>query len=125
ENRTKFDRAGFWMDMAARQWTMSFSACFASLAIAVEALTPQGKTRPTAKFREFIEKYAPGAALETRRKEMYSLRSDIVHGSALMQMDQDAYFGWDPVEFKEDELLRELWALTQVAMRNWLKSPPL
>ena len=37
-NRAKFDRASFWMDMASRQWTVSFSASFASLVIAIEAL---------------------------------------------------------------------------------------
>lgn len=37
-NRDKFSRAGFWMNMASRQWTVSFSASFVSLVIAVEAL---------------------------------------------------------------------------------------
>ena len=37
-DRDKFDRAGFWIYMASRQWTVSFSASFASLAIAVESL---------------------------------------------------------------------------------------
>jgi len=73
-NRAKFDRASFWMDMASRQWTTSFSASFASLVIAIESLKESGTTRVTARFRDFIEEYAPGATLETRRNEMYSLR---------------------------------------------------
>ncbi len=42
-NRDKFDRAGFWLDMASRQWTLSFSASFASLVIAIEVLAESGR----------------------------------------------------------------------------------
>ena len=122
-NRDNFLRAGFWMDMASRQWTISFSASFASLAIAVEALGERA-SHPTARFRNFIERYAPGASLEKRRTEMYALRSDILHGSGLMEMDQDGDFGWAPPEQKEKDLVNELWGLTRIAMRNWLKNPP-
>ena len=122
-NRDKFIRAGFWMDMVSRQWTVSFSASFASLAIAVEALGERA-LRPTARFTSFIEQYAPGASLEKRRKEMYALRSVILHGSGLMQMDQDAPFGWAPPQQTEKDLMDELWGLTRIAVRNWLKKPP-
>lgn len=123
-NRDKFNRAGFWLDMASRQWTMSSSASFASLAIAIESLAARDGRGPSARFRAFIELYAAGASLEQRRKDMYALRSDILHGSGLMEMDQDSHFGWGPPEKHEDELIGELWGLTQIAMRNWLKSPP-
>ncbi len=121
-NRDKFSRAGFWMDMASRQWTVSFSASFASLVIAVEALGKRD-LRPTKRFRNFIEQYAPGASLKAGREKMYAMRSDILHGSGLMEMDQDAHFGWAPPEEKEEGLLRELWGLTQIAIRNWLQNP--
>src|SRR6266496_1359269 len=123
-NRDKFGRAGFWMDMASRQWTRSFSASFASLVIAIESLAERGSLGAAARFRNFIERYAPGASLENRRREIYALRSDILHGSGLMEMDQDAHFGWAPPEQKERDLMDELWALTRIAMRNWLKNPP-
>lgn len=118
-NRDKIDRAGFWMDMASRQWTVSFSASFASLVIGIESLGERN-SGATARFRNFIERYAPGASLDSRRKEMYSLRSDILHGSGLMEMDQDAHFGWAPPEQNERDLMDELWGLTRIAMRNWL-----
>ncbi len=124
-NRDKFGRAAFWMETAARQWTISFSASFASLAIAVESLGER-TSRPTDRFRNFIEQYAPGASQYGRRTEMYGLRSDILHGSGLMEMDRDTDFGWAPPEQREKELMDELWALTSSAVRNWLKSqlPP-
>jgi hypothetical protein len=121
-NRDKFGIASFWMDMASRQWTVSFSASFASLAIAIEALGERS-LRPTKRFSTFIERYAPDASLEDRRTKMYALRSDILHGSGLMEMDQDTHFGWAPPEHKEEELMNELWGLTRIAIRNWLKNP--
>lgn len=141
-NRAKFDRATFWMDMASRLWTISVSSSFASLVSAIESLTERGTTHrvycaeceddsqhevPGAaeRFRAFFEKYAPGASLRRRRTEMYELRSGILHGSELMQLDQDSAFGWDPPGWNEDELHRELWGITRIAMRNWLTSPPL
>jgi hypothetical protein len=67
-NREKFGRAGFWLDMASRQWTISFSASFASLVIAIEALAERGNNLgAAARFRNFIERYAAIASLENRR----------------------------------------------------------
>jgi hypothetical protein len=140
-NRTRFDRAIFWMDVADRQWTISVSSSFASLVTAVESLTDRGKAHwvyceqcqekqshevPGAgkRFRSFFETYAPGAPLRERRRRMYKLRSDILHGSDLMQLDQDLAFGLDPSDFNEAELHRELWSITRLALRNWLKNPP-
>jgi hypothetical protein len=140
-NRSKFDRAAFWMDVASSQWTSSVSSSFASLVSAVESLTDRGTTHlvyceqcqaershevpgATERFRSFFETYAPGAALRKRRTQMYELRSGILHGSDLMQMDQDLAFGLDPSDWNEGELHRELWSITRLALRNWLKNPP-
>ena len=124
-NRAAFDRASFWMDMASRQWTVSLSASFASLVIAIEALGDRSKGKgPTARFHDYLERYAPGASLQDRRKQMYALRSDILHGSGLMEMDRDADFGWSPPEQGDKDLMEELWGLTKLSLRNWLRNPP-
>ena len=139
-NRAKFNRATFWMDVSARQWTISISSSFASLVAAVESLTDRGVVHrvyckqckgmcqhevpgATERFRAFFEKFAPGADHRKRRNEMYAVRSGIVHGSDLMQIDQGRDFGWDPPGFNDLELHRELWAVTRIALRNWLKNP--
>jgi hypothetical protein len=139
-NRAKFDRATFWMDVSSRQWTISISSSFASLVAAVESLTDRGVVHrvyckqckgmcqheapgATERFRAFFEKFAPGVAQRKRRNEMYAVRSGIVHGSDLMQIDQGRDFGWDPPGFNELELYRELWAVTRTALRNWLRNP--
>jgi hypothetical protein len=54
---------------------------------------------------------------------MYQLRSGILHGSKLMQLDHDFAFGWDPPWWNEHKLHVELWSQTLVALRNWLKNP--
>jgi hypothetical protein len=140
-NRVKFDRATFWMDIASRQWHISVSASFAALVSAIESLTERGDSHkfdcpicgkraqhevpgPTRRFKDFFDIYAPGATLKKRRDDMYSLRSDILHGSYLMQLDQDRASGWDPPWWNEYELHTELWSLTRIALRNWLKNPP-
>ncbi len=140
KDRAKFDRAAFWMNIASRQGAISVSASFASLVSAVESLTDRGKPHriycqkckkhvvhesPGAleRFRTFFEKYAPGATHRKRRNKMYGLRSDISHGSELMQFDQDIAFGWDPPWWEERELHAELWGTARIAVRNWLKDP--
>lgn len=140
-SRAKFDRACFWLDVASRQWNTSVSASFAALVSAIESLTGRGETHSftcpvcnkpathevpgaTRRFKDFFDTYASGAALAKRRDEMYSMRSGILHGSDLMQRDQDLAFGWDPPSWNEFELHDELWSLTRIALRHWLNNPP-
>ena len=139
--QAKFDRATYWLSMARRQWEDSMSASYASLVSAAEALTEESTKHnlycdqckedrshdvpgATEKFRAFFEKSAPGAGLRERRSKMYRLRSKILHGSDLMQLDQDRAFGWDPPWWNEREMNMELWALMRIAARNWLMDPP-
>jgi hypothetical protein len=140
-NQSKFDRAVFWMDIADRHWITSASSSFASLVTAIESLTDRGTTHlvycekcqaekshevpgATERFRSFFDTYAPGAALRKRRTRIYELRSGILHGSDLRQMDLNLAFGFSPPDFNEGELHRELWSITRLALRNWLKDPP-
>lgn len=141
ENRAAFDRAAFWFDMASRQWNISVSASFAALVSAIESLTGRGDLHrfncpgcgndmqhenpgATRRFRDFLETHVPGATLAKRRNSMYSLRSGILHGGKLMQLDQDLAFGWDPPGWNERELHTELWGLTRLSLRHWLQTRP-
>jgi len=139
-HRERFDRATFWLDGVSRQWTFSMSSLFASLVIALEALTKRGTSHPTRctvcgwhgthdipgateKLRIFFAEYAPGILDETI-KRVIKMRGSILHGDMLLQVDQVRAFGWDPVESRELELIRELATWTRVALRNWLTNPP-
>jgi len=139
--QAKFDRAAYWLSMASRQWEDSVSASYASLVSAAEALTPEGGAKhsvycdeckenrahdvpgATEKFRSFFEKYTPDPGLRERRSKMYGLRSKILHGSDLMQLDQGRAIDWDPPWWNEREMNTELWGLMRTAARNWLKDP--
>ncbi len=135
--RSSFDRATYWVDLAHRQWEISLSASFAFLVSAIESLVPRGDRHRTTctvcggecqhevpgatqASRDFLESHAPGRALRRRRNEMYSLRSGILHGSELMQMDRELFLGFDHIRWKERELQDDLWNLTHFALRNWL-----
>ena len=137
-DRENFDRALYWMDVASRQWTISMSASFASLVSAIESLTDRGAIHsvyckqcrehrdhdvpgPTAQFRNFFETYASGQSLKKRRNDMYRLRSRILHGSHLIAFDEGRAHGWDPPWNEQRELHAELWRLSQVALRSWLR----
>ena len=123
--RSQFNRAMFWMYQSGRVWTLSMSASFAAVVSAVEALTDrQLVSSATRRFHNFFETYAPGRSLKRRREKMYDLRSDIFHGSDLMELDQDLSFSWDPPGWNERELDEELRSLARLAIRNWLLQPP-
>jgi hypothetical protein len=137
DHREKFDRALFWLDMSARQWTASVSAAFAALVSAIEALTERGDRHhfncpvcgkqtqheepgATRRFKDFIETYAADAGT-ARRGKVYPLRSGILHGSKLIEIDYALAFGWDPPWFDQLETHWELSTITRVALREWLK----
>jgi hypothetical protein len=139
EDKAKFDRATFWLDMAARQWDISVSAAFAAYVSAIEALTERGDIHhfscpecggrtqhevpgATQRFRDFIEAHASGEVLAGRRSEMYDLRSGILHGSKLIEVDYGLAFGWDPPWWNQRELIWDLSSVTRIALRNWLRS---
>ena len=124
QRREEFDRAAYWLDMSARQWHISISASFAALVSVIEALINNRNRGNTERFRQFLEQYAPGETLRERRDEMYGLRSNILHGSALMTIDEHLALGWGPPRENERELHDELWTVTRLAVRNWLKNPP-
>ncbi len=141
-NREKFDRAVFWFGTATGMRDVSVSASFAAFVSAIESLTARSTHHnfkcpvcgrpgthivqgPTKLFRNFLAMYAPDASLAKDRDRMYKLRSNILHGSDLLEIDQIVPIqGWTPTGFKEDELYNGMWRVTRTALRNWLKSPP-
>ena len=144
-NREKFDRAAFWFGIASEMRNVSVSASFAAFASAIESLTARGKRHsykclvcgrdtdhefpgPTRLFRNFLDTYASDASLVEEREQinqMYEMRSAILHGSDVMELDQSIpTMTWSPWGFKEQELYNSTWKVTRAALRNWLKSPP-
>ena len=52
---------------------------------------------------------------------MYPLRSGVLHGSKLIEIDYALAFGWDPPWWNQREMHWDLWKITRVALRNWLE----
>ena len=135
-----FHRAMWWMSAASRFGYRYMSASFIALVSAIESLTEQGISHRvfcpecneltqhhspgvTESFRRFLETYAPAASLRRRRTEIYELRSNLVHGGTLMELDEGRGGGWDPPWERERRLHDELSGLTRLALRNWLNTP--
>jgi Apea-like HEPN len=137
---SRFNRAMSWMNLASRFGYRHMSASYVALVSAIESLAEQGATHrvlcpdcggmsqhrapgPTEAFRRFFDNYAPGASQRRRRTEMYDLRSKIVHGNALMELDEERGGGRDPPWHNERSLHDELFSLSRLALRNWLNAP--
>jgi hypothetical protein len=68
-------------------------------------------------------RFRQGASLAKDRDDMYELRSDLVHGEHLVELDREIpIMEWTPPGFKERQQYYDLWGLTRTALRNWLKS---
>ena len=136
--REKLDRSLFWFSTLKDIRNVSVSASFAAMVSATEAMTSRSVPhailcpdchRPTEHevpgstklFKNFLATYAPGASASRDRDLMYNLRSEVVHGEHLVELDREIpIMGWTPSGFKEVERYGGLWNLTRTALQNWL-----
>jgi hypothetical protein len=140
ESQQTFDRSLYWLQLASRFGYRHMAASFVAMVSAIEALVKPGSVHeaqcttcgedfshrmpgPTKAFREFLAAYAPGPQLNSRRIEMYALRSGLVHGNVLMELDDERHSVWDPAQNQQIELWSELFQITRIALRNWLNDP--
>jgi hypothetical protein len=140
ERRRRLDRSLYWLQLASRFGYRHMAASFVGMVSAIEALTEAGGGHraqcteckddfyhrvpgPTAAFRRFLDLYAPGPQLNSRRQKMYELRSGLVHGSVLMDLDDERHSVWDPAQNHQTELWAELFDVTRIAIKNWLNDP--
>lgn len=129
----QFIRACYWLEWAGKTYVASRSAAFAALVTSIEAVMgpesggPACKTcgKPTGKsvrqrFRDLLEELAPGGAgIETARKELYSVRSTLLHGSRLLPSD---YLGIRPGPGLSDEFhnMHHAQCLVRLVLAKWL-----
>jgi hypothetical protein len=135
--RAQFDRAAYWLSTSSQFGNVSTSAAFAALVSAIESLTKRGDKcsgvcntcdrkclheipGPTKNFRAFLEEYVPEPEAGPRLSKMYDMRSRILHGSDLMQLDQD-FTASDPTSSFEIDLHGDLLSMTRIALRAWLQ----
>jgi len=129
--RERFFRAAYWFGRSTPSWRISRSLSYISLINAIEVLTSVatvdrcpscGLNRapgPTARFREIVERHA-GSVPE--RKELYALRSRLVHGDQILVADRPTGWGFNFTPQSAEERHRHELAsqIARIVLIGWL-----
>jgi hypothetical protein len=136
QKREKLMAAAYWYDAAYRVWDTSKALSFIAAINAVEAVFPSGRQGhqcpackrfhdspgPTARFSEFVEKYAAAEDAEDRKKA-YALRSAFVHRGELHGLDVPGAWGsLTPDQERHRSLHDDALAISRSVIRNWFLS---
>jgi hypothetical protein len=134
DSRIRCDLACRWFAAAQALWDVSQDAAFVTYVSAVEALATElvltgtscptcGReqgTGPTARFRQFVELYAPGVDVGMAN-ELYGFRSRLVHGTGALH-DTSSSHVFKASVLNQDAESRRLAHLVRVLLVNWLLS---
>ena len=129
--RNRLLRACFWFGQG--QQARAASVRFLALISAIEALMEEERQGPfcdkcgrstgpgpTAKFRQFVDRYAPWIPGKERTR-FYELRSRLTHGGTLLHSDNDdRWGGLDPRRFEEHLTRESAFRMVRAAMLGWL-----
>jgi len=134
-SRRAFLRSCYWFHHSRVVYSVSGSASYLALISAIESLSPDehgppcpnpdcqkplGKG-PTARFRDFLETFAPGLATKPQRGRLYELRSQLVHGGHLMRRDvEGGWAGLRPDATAEMTDADRAAMVTRIALISWL-----
>ena len=136
EVRKRFLRACYWVDQATQVWPRSRSLAFLAQITAVETLAlaggPPADPCPecganralgsTARFKEFVEKFA-GSVSAKERDDLYKLRGKLIHGRRLLESDVDPWkISLDPLALGQWNLQTTASLAPRVAVINWVLS---
>jgi len=130
ETRQQVLRACFWLEHAHRTWGYSHSASFAAYAQAIEAMLPPAKSETcgtcmvahdtpslTSRFDEWVRSFVPDSDAS---KDLYVLRSKLVHGQVLLSTDIDLLMGMSPRANSERARHDRVSIAARVGFTNWL-----
>ena len=135
EKRGRFLRACYWYERSGAAWNMSVSLGHIAAVNAIETIMPPGSedrcpecgmnraAGPTRRFRDFVERYASLVAEEDRQR-VYGLRSALVHGGQVFDIDRPGAFG---ALIPRDQNQRDTYSAARIiardAITNWLLDP--
>jgi hypothetical protein len=134
--RERFLQSGQWIAASRDLWGSHMSSWYIAQVAAIETLVHTDdppdicsecgrdkNQRPTRRFKDFIDAYAPGAGSRSEIDRLYAVRSGLVHGGALLH--HDSPFGGGLLAFAMDErgTMDRLGRAVTVAVVNWLRSP--
>jgi hypothetical protein len=127
-DRERFFRSAYWFSRAGGAWRLSQSLSYICLINSIEVLTPHGLENrcptcglnrapgPTARFRDFVERYAGDIP---DRSRLYEIRSRLVHGDQILQSDQPSGFAFTPHLWEESQRQERARRIAQAAVINW------
>src|ERR1700730_4511120 len=107
--------------IARELWDVSVSSYFLACVQAIETLVGRSKENRTEHVKKFIDKYCVTA--DTDRSivnDLYKVRSDIVHGSYLFQLDATPGFFNAAASSQELETFGSALNLAKNGLRKWL-----
>ncbi|SMG07944.1 hypothetical protein SAMN05661096_00099 [Marivirga sericea] len=148
ENKTKINRALYWLLKHHETWKVSKSISFNCLIQSIEVLMETQKNTapckenncehtkilndicekcedpitgigPTKAFRDFVEKYA-GDIPKKIKDNLYGLRSSIAHGSLTLEMDSASFGGFDAKSHNQRHLMDIGREIVVVCLLNWM-----
>lgn len=133
-SRARFVRAAYWLNHAYSVWETSHSATYMAIAQCIEAMLPEGTTQwcGTCKRphdepsigRRFAVWVEENVAESEGRQRLYKLRSQIGHGSSLLEFDRGT-FGMDsPQQWDQHNLVMLAWRAARNGLCNWLHNQP-
>jgi hypothetical protein len=132
-DKDTFLRACYWLSRSRPAARLSMSLAYISVINSVEVLVPDavrdpcpecGRDRalgPTARFRQLVERYAHGVEGVS---QLYALRSKLVHGGALLDLDLPAAWGsLDPDEIEQSDQYGLARRVATAVIINWVLRP--
>ncbi len=135
--RSRFLQGGQWVTASRDFWGSHMSAWYIAQVAVIETLAHQNdppdrcsecghdkKQGPTARFKDFLERYAPETGSRTEIDRLYSVRSGLVHGSSFLHHDSPFGSGMLAFATNERESMDRLSRAVTLAMVNWLRAQP-
>jgi hypothetical protein len=137
DERRKFVRAAYWFSQAKSAYLNSKSYQYIALVMAIETLANESSSAekcpkcgrdlengPTKAFLRFLEQHTPafenGKAL---KRELYTLRRQLSHGSHLLLEDMDSpLIPLAPMAVEEMNRRDLMYNLVRMALVSWLTS---
>lgn len=137
DNRRRFYQAVQWFYVARELWDHHTSSYYIALIAAIESLAHRsmpadpcpacGKDRgpgPTQRFKDFVEGFGPPSGTTTiSKRRLYELRSRLVHGKMLLQLDEKPWeASFNTTSLDERQAFEELSYIVREVLVHWLKA---
>jgi hypothetical protein len=109
--------------IARELWDISVSSYFIACVQAIETLVGRSKRDRTKLFKQFVNDYCKTTETDQEVVDnLYKVRSNIVHGSYLFQLDETPGFFNLAASSQELETFGSALTLAKNGLRNWLLS---